>query len=93
MLASAGFLAAPVAPDSLTIQLVLRVLYIVAGKDADSVDNDWFLCACAILDHAGPLLTSFPVENRLIPQVRRYNNVMLYCYNVMCLLGQLLAAD
>eukprot|EP00882_Tetradesmus_deserticola_P019503 GHRQ01020994.1.p1 GENE.GHRQ01020994.1~~GHRQ01020994.1.p1 ORF type:complete len:182 (+),score=78.20 GHRQ01020994.1:3-548(+) len=41
---------------------------IVASKDADSVDNDWFLCACAILDHAGPLLTSFPVENRLIPQ-------------------------
>jgi hypothetical protein len=34
------------------------------------VDNDWFLCACAILDHAGPLLASFPVENRLIPQVR-----------------------
>jgi hypothetical protein len=43
-----------------------------AGKDADSVDNDWFLCACAILDHAGPLLTSFPVENRLIPQVGCY---------------------
>lgn len=41
---------------------------IVASKDADSVDNDWFLCACAILDHTGPLLSSFPVENRLIPQ-------------------------
>eukprot|EP00879_Flechtneria_rotunda_P015340 GHRR01016036.1.p1 GENE.GHRR01016036.1~~GHRR01016036.1.p1 ORF type:complete len:378 (+),score=128.22 GHRR01016036.1:953-2086(+) len=41
---------------------------IVAGKDADSVDNDWFLCAMAIQDHTGPLLTSFPVENRLIPQ-------------------------
>lgn len=40
-----------------------------AGKDVDRVDNDYFLCACAILDHAGPLLTSFPVENRLLPQV------------------------
>ncbi|KAF6262215.1 NPL4 family-domain-containing protein [Scenedesmus sp. NREL 46B-D3] len=42
---------------------------IVASKQGRrQLDNDWFLCACAILDHAGPLLTSFPVENRLIPQ-------------------------
>eukprot|EP00775_Hariotina_reticulata_P004570 gene4570-4825_t len=37
-------------------------------KDADSVDNDWFLCPVKILDHEGPLLTNFPVENRLVPQ-------------------------
>ncbi|KAF8056357.1 NPL4-like protein 1 [Scenedesmus sp. PABB004] len=46
----------------------LEQAIIVAGKDADSVDNDWFLVALAIQDHAGPLLTSFPVENRLLPQ-------------------------
>lgn len=41
---------------------------IVAGKDVDEVDNDWFLCPCKILQHEGPLTTSFPVENRLLPQ-------------------------
>lgn len=41
-----------------------------AGNDADHVDCDWFLCPVKILDHEGPLITSFPVENRLVPQVR-----------------------
>ncbi len=41
------------------------------GKDADEADNDYFLCPVRILDHAGKLLTSFPVENRLTPQVGR----------------------
>lgn len=40
------------------------------GKDASSVDNDWFLCPLKILDHEGPLGATFPVENRLTPQVR-----------------------
>lgn len=40
-----------------------------AGKDASEVDNDFFLIALPILDHQGPLMTSFPVENRLLPQV------------------------
>lgn len=41
---------------------------IVAGRDVSEVDNDWFLCPVKILDHQGPLLSSFPVENRLLPQ-------------------------
>ena len=41
---------------------------IVAGKDVAEVDNDYFLIPLKILDHEGPLQTSFPVENRLLPQ-------------------------
>lgn len=41
---------------------------VVAGKDVDEVDNDFFLCPVNILDHTGPLTCSFPVENRLLPQ-------------------------
>eukprot|EP00878_Enallax_costatus_P008492 GHUV01008876.1.p1 GENE.GHUV01008876.1~~GHUV01008876.1.p1 ORF type:complete len:370 (+),score=103.71 GHUV01008876.1:1393-2502(+) len=46
----------------------LEEAIIVAGKDASEVDNDFFLVALPILDHQGPLMTSFPVENRLTPQ-------------------------
>jgi nuclear protein localization family protein 4 len=41
---------------------------IVAGKDASEVDNDYFLIPVAIADHAAPLSSAFPVENRLLPQ-------------------------
>lgn len=41
-----------------------------AGKDADEVDNDYFLCPVPITSHDGMLRTDFPVENRLLPQVR-----------------------
>lgn len=34
------------------------------------VDNDYFLCPCAIASHDGRLNSSFPIENRLLPQVR-----------------------
>jgi 2-succinyl-5-enolpyruvyl-6-hydroxy-3-cyclohexene-1-carboxylate synthase len=50
--------------------LILLVL-LLADKDTDSVDNDWFLCPVKILDHEGPLVTNFPVENRLVPQVQQ----------------------
>ncbi|KAI8466686.1 MAG: NPL4 family-domain-containing protein [Monoraphidium minutum] len=43
---------------------------IVAGKDAAVVDSDWFLCPLKILDHEGPFMAAFPVENRLIPQTK-----------------------
>lgn len=33
------------------------------------MDNDYFLVPVNILGHDGPLTTSFPVENRLLPQV------------------------
>ncbi len=35
-----------------------------AGKDTSVVDSDWFLCPLKILDHEGPFMASFPVENR-----------------------------
>ncbi|GAB4815563.1 hypothetical protein N2152v2_002609 [Parachlorella kessleri] len=41
---------------------------IVAGKDVAEVDNDYFLLPVSILDHEGPLMAAFPVENRLLPQ-------------------------
>ena len=41
---------------------------IVAGKDQGEVDNDYLLIPVNILDHEGPLSSSFPVENRLLPQ-------------------------
>lgn len=41
---------------------------IVAGKDVKEVDNDYFLIPVSIKDHEGPLRTTFPVENRLLPQ-------------------------
>eukprot|EP00230_Micromonas_polaris_P002087 CAMPEP_0119210160 /NCGR_PEP_ID=MMETSP1327-20130426/2038_1 /TAXON_ID=38833 /ORGANISM="Micromonas pusilla, Strain RCC2306" /LENGTH=423 /DNA_ID=CAMNT_0007207143 /DNA_START=26 /DNA_END=1297 /DNA_ORIENTATION=- len=37
------------------------------SKDVTEVDNDRFLVPVKILDHEGPLATSFPVENRLHP--------------------------
>ena len=41
---------------------------IVAVKDLGEVDNDYFLIPVGIRDHEGALHTSFPVENRLLPQ-------------------------
>ncbi|KAK9086601.1 hypothetical protein Syun_028995 [Stephania yunnanensis] len=38
---------------------------VVGGKDTKEVDNDFFLVVVKILDHQGPLSTSFPIENRI----------------------------
>ncbi|KAI3838376.1 hypothetical protein MKX03_017290 [Papaver bracteatum] len=38
---------------------------VVGVKDVKEVDNDFFLVVVKILDHQGPLSTSFPVENRI----------------------------
>lgn len=44
---------------------------VAADKDTDEVDNEWFLCPMKITHHQGELVTTgFPVENRLIGQVR-----------------------
>lgn len=40
----------------------------MAGKDVKEVDNDYFLIPVSIKDHEGPLRTTFPIENRLLPQ-------------------------
>lgn len=40
---------------------------ILNSKDVGEVDSDFFLVPVPILDHEGPLQTSFPVENRLFP--------------------------
>ena len=40
----------------------------MAVKDLGEVDNDYFLIPVGIRDHEGGLHTSFPVENRLLPQ-------------------------
>ncbi|KAJ8748426.1 hypothetical protein K2173_003063 [Erythroxylum novogranatense] len=37
---------------------------VVGVKDVREVDNDFFLVVVKILDHEGPLSSSFPVENR-----------------------------
>ncbi len=48
------------------------------GKDQDHVDNDYFLCPVPILQHEGRMATSFPVENRLLPQVGCQDGRPLY---------------
>jgi nuclear protein localization family protein 4 len=49
---------------------------IVASKDQDEVDNDYFLCPAAIASHDGRLHNVFPLENRLTaqgkPEVREH---------------------
>ena len=47
---------------------------IVVGKDVSEVDVDYFLIPVHIRDHEGPLLSSFPVENRLLPQGELYTS-------------------
>ncbi|KAL6530405.1 hypothetical protein OROHE_014758 [Orobanche hederae] len=37
---------------------------VVGGKDMRDVDNDFFLVVVKIFDHQGPLLSTFPIENR-----------------------------
>ncbi|GJP55955.1 hypothetical protein CLOM_g14993 [Closterium sp. NIES-68] len=44
----------------------MRKQVVVAGRDTYEVDNDFFLMPVKIVDHQGPLSTSFPVENRII---------------------------
>mmetsp|Transcript_11103 Transcript_11103/g.19353 ORF Transcript_11103/g.19353 Transcript_11103/m.19353 type:complete len:416 (+) Transcript_11103:279-1526(+) len=46
----------------------LKYPVMAAGKDVGELDNDYFLVPVKILDHQGPLLTAFPIENRLLPQ-------------------------
>ena len=41
---------------------------IVAGKDVGEVDADYFLVPVGIKDHEGPVGSSFPIENRFLPQ-------------------------
>ncbi|XP_077240586.1 NPL4-like protein 2 [Tasmannia lanceolata] len=38
---------------------------VIGAKDTREVDNDFFLVLVKILDHQGPLSTTFPVENRI----------------------------
>lgn len=40
---------------------------VVGSKDVKEVDNDFFLVVVKILDHQGPLSTTFPIENRSVP--------------------------
>ncbi|MBA0583904.1 NPL4-like protein 1 [Gossypium raimondii] len=37
---------------------------VVGGKDVKEVDNDFFLVVVKIIDHQGPLSSTFPIENR-----------------------------
>lgn len=46
----------------------VKLPVMIAGKDTDEVDNDFFLVPVPVRDHDGPLLSSFPVENRLTSQ-------------------------
>mmetsp|Transcript_35576 Transcript_35576/g.79001 ORF Transcript_35576/g.79001 Transcript_35576/m.79001 type:complete len:414 (+) Transcript_35576:354-1595(+) len=46
----------------------LKEAAIIASKDSSEVDNDYFLCPASITSHDGRMSTSFPIENRLLPQ-------------------------
>ena len=41
---------------------------IVTSRDVAEIDGDYFLVPVGIKDHEGPVMTSFPIENRLLPQ-------------------------
>lgn len=45
-----------------------RTPIIVARKDVDEVDADYFLVPVGIKDHEGVVMNSFAIENRLLPQ-------------------------
>jgi len=58
-------------PLPLLSHLISPSCAVAADKDTDEVDNEWFLCPMKITHHQGELVTTgFPVENRLIGQVR-----------------------
>ncbi|ERN16838.1 hypothetical protein AMTRI_Chr02g221630 [Amborella trichopoda] len=44
---------------------------VILGKDTKEVDNDFFLVLVKILDHQGPLSSTFPIENRVSPVTMR----------------------
>ncbi|OVA04385.1 Nuclear pore localization protein NPL4 [Macleaya cordata] len=44
---------------------------VVGVKDTKEVDNDFFLVVVKILDHQGPLSSTFPIENRNTPVIMR----------------------
>jgi len=44
---------------------------VILGKDTKDVDNDFFLVLVKILDHQGPLSSTFPIENRASPVTLR----------------------
>ena len=63
-----GWFADDAAEDAGLTKLNKEVIVVdKVSKDVTEVDNDRFLVPVKILDHAGPLATTFPVENRLHP--------------------------
>lgn len=62
-------------PDSTNIVKVInpkdpkdKTPVIVARKDVDEIDADYFLVPVGIKDHEGVAMNSFAIENRLLPQ-------------------------
>jgi nuclear protein localization family protein 4 len=47
----------------------VKLPVMINTNDTNEVDNDFWLVPMRVLDHAGPWMLSFPVENRLIGQV------------------------
>jgi hypothetical protein len=47
----------------------VKLPVMITTNDTDEVDNDFWLVAMPVLDHAGPWMLSFQVENRLTGQV------------------------
>ncbi|CAI0387429.1 unnamed protein product [Linum tenue] len=43
---------------------IMKKDVVVGVKDVKEVDNDFFLVVVKILDHMGPLTSTFPIENR-----------------------------
>ncbi|KAG5231813.1 NPL4 protein [Salix suchowensis] len=44
---------------------IMKKDVVVGSKDVKEVDNDFFLVVVKILDHLGPLSSTFPIENRI----------------------------
>ncbi|XP_010520639.1 PREDICTED: NPL4-like protein 1, partial [Tarenaya hassleriana] len=59
-----GWFETEIGPDDDPKISKMKKEVVVGVKDVKEVDNDFFLVVVKILDHQGPLSSTFPIENR-----------------------------
>ncbi|CAH2057602.1 unnamed protein product [Thlaspi arvense] len=66
-----GWFETEIGPDDDPKLSKMKKAVVVGVKDVKEVDNDFFLVVVKILDHQGPLSSTFPIENRSIRATMR----------------------
>uniref|UniRef100_A0A1J3JSS5 NPL4-like protein 2 n=1 Tax=Noccaea caerulescens TaxID=107243 RepID=A0A1J3JSS5_NOCCA len=66
-----GWFETEIGPDDDPKLSKMNKEVVVGVKDVKEVDNDFFLVVVKILDHQGPLSSTFPIENRSIRATMR----------------------